>query len=144
MHYTVERDKSGITVIARRETRDAGVLPAAVLEPTGAALAFSERAPGWFEARLPASLDAEVRLLAGAAGPRTRLVSMPGDIIASEKQVDPAATLDLDRLAELTGANSAANDARRSLDLVTLWPWLLALALLVYLSELIYRRRSRS
>jgi hypothetical protein len=31
----------------------------------------------------------------------------------------------------------------RSLGAVALWPWLLALALLVYLAEILWRRRAR-
>src|SRR5690606_34542857 len=108
--------------------------PAAMLEGSGVALEFSERAPGLFEATLTASAEEEVRILAGLEGAprnlRTRLVSTMGDVVRPEKQIDPEAGLDLGRLARATGgqvlpSNASPPPARTdqpSLGLALLWP----------------------
>jgi hypothetical protein len=153
MRYTLERNDMVVKVIARRDSRDASLGPAAVLEQDGAALEFTERAPGLFEAMVPAGPEQEIRIVAGIEGSarerRRRLVSSPSDVIVAEKQVDPVAGLDFGRLARATGGQALkegvplpqVDSTQRSLQLAALWPWSLLLALLMYLSEIAWRRR---
>jgi len=115
------------------------------------ALAFHERAPGFFQARFEAAPADEVRVLAGT----TRLVSPAHADGMPEKQVDPRRALDLAALSAATGGDALelgdadgfvprTGGASAPIGVFALWPLLLGLALLLYLAELFHRRRSRS
>jgi len=118
-------------------------------------LRFLERAPGYFEARFPVRPSHEVRLVAGAGSQvAVRLVSDAHADVAPERQVDPRMALDLQALARATAGEHASLFDAAELPLTTggahapvevrpLWPWLLLVALLLYLCELAWRRRPR-
>ncbi len=86
-----------------------------------------------------------------------RLVSAAAEDLAGEKQVDIADAVDMEALAEATQGDTidvsqpqslnlsmTGADARGSMALMKLWPWMLLLALLVYLAELTWRRWPRT
>ena len=163
--YTISRADHVVTVTARRQSRDATLLPqAVVLDEQGGAgpsLAFGQDAPGHFSAHLAVDPRAPVRLLAGARQP-TRLISTMADDVAPEQQVDPERGLDLEALAEASGgtyadaaafmapettaspvAQLAAPDpgpGSRAWSVFRLGPLLLVLSLMLYLAEIVYRR----
>jgi Ca-activated chloride channel homolog len=154
VRYELDRYDGELRILAHRQTRDSAVMPLLRLED-GTPIPLVERAPGVFRALLPVDVEEDVRIVAELQGASRslsrRLVSLASEAIAPEKQVDPATGLDLARLAELTGGKTL--DARAttlpplgpalaSLGVVTLWPWALALALLAYLAEIAWRRRT--
>ncbi|MDF1799182.1 MAG: VWA domain-containing protein, partial [Planctomycetota bacterium] len=164
--YSATRDGYTVLVRAQRRSPAATAAPRAALASdgeAGAQLAFAKVAPGLFEARVAAAPDAELRLLLDAAaapegtptaGKRGYLVLPPQH--APELNVDPAAGLDLQLAASLTGgshraaagldagleppAAAGASDPVRRRDLR---PLFLLLTLLTYLFELLYRRLDR-
>ncbi len=80
---------------------------------------------------------------------QTRFVSSAAEGLAPEKQVDVLHALNLDALSEATGRRGAGSciptraiqfRGGGALELRALWPPVLVLALLLYLSELVYRR----
>ena len=107
-------------------------------------LSFREMAPGWFRASLPVPAAENVQLVSPAAD--YRLIANAA--VSAETQVDPRRGLDLARLARATdGAvlsrgetGAATSGSSGSLSVWQLSPWLLLLALLGYLGELLYRR----
>lgn len=116
---------------------------------------FRERANGAFTAEWVADPASEQRVFAGVDdGQRrteVRLVSNAWDDVSPERNVDPAEALDLAALSRATGGQHlsvagldrflpAAGGGTRPLGIASLWPWLLALALLCYLGEIAYRR----
>lgn len=155
--YRAERRAEGIVVTAVRRRMGSTGIPRAVVgsgpgegvgPDDGAELAFRERAPGWFEAAAPWSVDREARIVADQGTGPWRLVSPSTEARAPETQVAFDAMLDLEALAAATGgartdgsdpslATSAGGGLRR---LRQLWPWLLLVALVTYLGELLYRR----
>jgi hypothetical protein len=160
--YRTQLERRGIQVILTAEQRvpQATAPRASLVRDDGSAgesLAFSERAPGWFEARWVAPLSDEVRVMVeagdGGAFYRTHVVSPDHDGLAHERQVDPARALDLSSLAAATGGAELAPQASSlagflpvagggtaPVAVVRLWPWLVLLALLTYLFEILYRR----
>ena len=112
----------------------------------GESLDFAEMAPGWFRARASVAAHEDLRLLNPASG--SRLIASPA--VSAETQVDPLLGLGLARLAEATGgvdlrrgataSRMADTPSARSMTVRNLSPWLLLLALLSYLGELLYRR----
>jgi hypothetical protein len=156
--FEVERRDHELTVTARRRVRE-NVAPRAVLLAEDGneelELAFRERADGLFDARFVLAPEREARLLAGALGeePRTRLVSPARGDVAPELNVDPLAALDLEQLAKATGGRHASaariedfepsvGGAAFPVGLRDLAPWCLLIALLSYLTDLAWRRRS--
>ena len=113
-------------------------------QPSLGDLSFREMAPGWFRAELVASASDDVRLLS----PATNRHLIATTALSAENQVDPWQGLDLERLAAVTGgavlsrgdASSGIPVSAGALSIRKLWPWLVLLALLVYLGELLYRR----
>ena len=110
----------------------------------GPELSFIEMAPGWFRSDLIAPASEDVRLLS----PVTNRHLIATTAVSPETQVDPWRGLDLERLAAVTGgavlsrgdASSGIPVSVGALSIRKLWPWLVLLALLVYLGELLYRR----
>jgi len=172
--YRIDRRDQAVTITARRDSRDTTLYPeAALLDETGAetgALPFHQVTPGQFAASLVVDPRSTVRVLATAhrpAAPRspgqpTRLVSAVLDDVSPERQVDPERRLDLEALAGATGGRYAdvaagagptgadaetappPSDSRASLAMFRLWPLLLAAGLLLYLSDIVYRRWPRT
>ena len=113
-----------------------------------------ETAPGLFEADFHAAPEEAIRFVVrpsrGAGAQRIALA--PYSDRFGETQVDPAAAIDLEELAALTGgAVLAGGDAAQiragggllTGDVTRLWPWLLLAALLAYLADIVYRRWPR-
>jgi Mg-chelatase subunit ChlD len=167
--YTVARADHVVTLTARRQSRDATLQPQAVVLDDGgrsaAALAFRQDAPGHFSATVSVDPRAPLRLLASATSPATpgiahqptRLVSTMWDDVSPEQQVDPDRGLDLESLANATGgtytdlagvavdvaavqASTPGDAPSQAWSVFRLWPLLLVLSLLLYLSEIVYRR----
>jgi len=153
MNYELLRNGTSLKVLARRDSEDSRLRPAAMLVEGRKPLQFMERAPGFFEANLPVSQTDELRIVAGIEGSplplHTRLVSAASDFVLAERQVDPDHALDLQRLSRATGGQLLGADAAmpknasnvRSLSAPALWPWCALLALLLYLAEIVHRRR---
>lgn len=155
--FVLERHGDQARLVATRRTERADLSGRAgrSLRPfarraDGDELTFQERAPGRFESRWTIDAGAALQLEAGAAGSPgfTRLAA---DALVSGHE-DPAAALDLAAIAQATGgaqlAPGDAPDLRTSTStaqgLRELRPWLLALALVLYLFDLFDRRRDRS
>jgi len=170
--YEVSRRDQLIDITARRVSRDATLVPEAVLQQNDQSttpVRFHQVAPGQFMASLEVDPRASLRLVATAHGPAapqmgqqpTRIVSTPFDDVAPERQVDPERGLDLEALARMgdggytdpnalaAGRLAAAAPARAlptdraSLAMFRLWPLLTLMGLLLYVSELAYRRWPR-
>ena len=111
---------------------------------TGEALDFAEMAPGWFRADLAAPAAEDVPLTNPASGHRL----LARSALSAETQVDPQRGLDLAELAAATGGTAGGlaggpgevSQGAGTLSIRELSPWLLLLALLAYLGELLYRR----
>lgn len=168
--FELTRRGSQTRLIARR--RHAGEsVPLANLEfiapetsatpaaPTGSRVekaSFEERADGVFVAEIPVAAEVELRVTAGGAGEIDRtptyLVSAPRADERHEMAVAPSLALDLAALARKTGGGAfAAGDPfdpphgtgatrQRSFDLR---PGLVSLAILLWLLEILHRRRDR-
>ena len=107
---------------------------------------FRRRAPDLFVATLPWPPEREARLRAGA----TRLVSDAFGDLEPELLVDPDHALDLPAMAAATGGDMLGDHATPSaaggiapVSLLRLRPALLLAALVVFLTELVYRRWPR-
>jgi len=138
--YRLTRRGSTLRLDAKR-LRDAPPPTARIGETT---IRFRQRAPDLFTASVPWPPEREARVLAG----NTRLVSDAFGDIAPEKMVDGA--VDLPALAEATGGRMLlrggtpeAGGGTAPVALTRLRPTLLALALLAFLAELVYRRWPR-
>ncbi|MFG0319804.1 MAG: VWA domain-containing protein, partial [Planctomycetota bacterium JB042] len=148
-----------VIVTARRTGRGEERPTLAWLDGPRAAPGFEERAAGRFEVRFVADPDRDVRLEVAVEGdpaaPSTRaFVARRGDV-RDELRVDPADRLDLTRLAAVTGGtvvplrdaagfDPPAGGGPGALRLIELRPLLALLALLVWMGELLYRRRPRA
>ncbi|MEM7261371.1 MAG: hypothetical protein AAF488_05225, partial [Planctomycetota bacterium] len=157
--YSIERRDHRVVVRAERRVHD-NLTPAAdLLDDRGdvaRTLEFRERADGVFTAEWVHDPESEARVLGRSSGSSrsvTRLVSTAHEDRANETNVDPRASLDLEQLAAATGGRSfaavsagafvpAASDTSGARALRDLWPWCFALALLGYVADLAYRRRS--
>ena len=145
---------------ARRYDADDSLLPVAQLVDDAGAkagdgpLEMTETAPGLFEAAFAAEPDEALRVVVrpsrGAGAQRVGLP--PFSDRFGETQVDPAAALNLEQLAALTGGavllsgdagQVRAGGGRKAGEVTRLWPWLLLAALLAYLTDIVYRRWPR-
>ena len=168
---SIERRRHRLELTAVRTNHDVELLPRAeVVDARGAPLTspsieFKENAPGLFEAEfvLPTWETARVEVTTSLtpANRRVQRIALPpASDISNETQVDPAAALDLERLAQRTaglhlasvdstppsgpiGEWLAGNQGELSFVVTRLWPLLLLLALAAYLGELLYRRWPR-
>ena len=160
LELTAVRTNHDVELLPRAEMVDA--LGAPLTSPS---IEFRENAPGLFEAEfvLPTWETARVEVttsLAPANRRVQRIALPPASDISNETQVDPAAALDLERLAQRTaglhlasvdstppsgpiGEWLAGNQGELSFVVTRLWPLLLLLALAAYLGELLYRRWPR-
>jgi Ca-activated chloride channel family protein len=163
--FTIKRNDHLAIITARRNSRATHMVPqATVLDAQNGeldALRFRQLTPDYFAAQVPVDSARELRIDTRVAIPgngsqpsaNTRLVSNVPEGVAAEKQVDPAMALDLPMLSGLTGGYRSDLEGTAqglsildeghegtALRLIRLWPFVLLLALLTYLSELIYRR----
>jgi len=142
------------TVLTALRTSPHQLLPTAQVVGQGTSLSFLEVAPDLFEARFPSELQAEVRLHAGVAGQafRQRAVAAAVTGRTPELQVDPVTALSLSALALQSGGLILKQGMTEPLPrsqgigkrLAELAPWFLALALLLFLAELAWRRRPQA
>ncbi len=156
----LERRGTQLCLTAERRVPQAEAPRAKLLGEDGSlgeSLSFAERAPGWYEARWVAPLEVEVRAVveagSGAAAYRSHLVSPDHDGVAHERHVDPSRALDLGALTAATGGEQltpepasltsfapAVGGGEAPVAVVRVWPWLVLVALLTYLFEILYRR----
>lgn len=143
-------------VRATRRSRDGAAQPRARLLDAAAGLeleGFVARSLDVFEAecrRVPESTA--IHVLAGSALRLGLPARDGGSPIATELQTDPASTLDLAALAAATGGRVVEDlatlgsvelpvgGAERPQGVRLLWPWAFALAILLFLADLLYRR----
>jgi Ca-activated chloride channel family protein len=172
--YSTRRVDHELEVIAVRTTREGGWQPSATLlndaNQAGAVVPFREIAPGRFSAVMPIDPSSPVPVIASAhqsSAPAehrevTRIMSTSLDDVSAETQVDPVKGLDLEALSKATGgaylepaafasgrygeaaAPAVAFDRSGSLSATRLWPALFLLTLLVYMSEIVWRRWPRA
>ena len=166
---TLKRRRHMLALTAERTSHNAGLFPRAEMVGSGAlvaaAIEFKQNAPGLFEAEIPLPPAEPARIevasnIARANPPVQRIALPSASDIANETQVDPARSLDLERLARRTGgvylasvggtppsgpvgAWLAGNQGELSYVVTRLWPLLALLALVAYLGELLYRRWPR-
>ena len=150
--YVIDRHGASVTVSATSRIGTAGIPVARLVDEDGelgAILAFRQRSLAAWEARWLVDPAESVRVLAGA---RSRLVSLAAADRSAELQVDPQRMLPLGQLAASSGGmtlpmarlGSERLTVRAGGDpvaVVPLWPWLLLTCLLLYLGELLLRRR---
>ncbi|MGB0953815.1 MAG: VWA domain-containing protein [Planctomycetota bacterium] len=151
-HYTLERRGPEVILTARRRSA-AEVQPMAqTLESESPrSFAFQELAPGWFEARLLVDPSTTLQVEASndlTPGRITRLISDARADHLPERQVAADAFLPMLTLAAQTGgamlgpdSTDLAVSAGQSQTLRTYAPWLLAFAILLFLADILFRRR---
>ncbi len=156
----LERRGNRAHLAVRRYRNDPLLAPVAVLvdktgnEASGGSPALIETAPGLFEADFSAAPAEAIRIVVRASrgSGAQRIALAPYSDRFGETQVDPAAALDLEGLAALTGgavlsggdaAQIRAGGALRAGEVTRLWPWLLLAALLIYLADIAWRRWPR-
>ncbi|MCF6214916.1 MAG: VWA domain-containing protein [Emcibacter sp.] len=161
--YEISRKGHQVTLTATRTVQDRNVVPVAwVLSEGPEALSFRQRSPDIYQATFTTPPQQAVRIDAAAMAPRedlaytdiTRKISLASrayDGILPERNVSPAGGLDMRHLSGVTGGELLDGDdlilspviSRNnglSLSGTGLWPYLLLLAILTYLIELLYRR----
>jgi hypothetical protein len=157
--YEIKRDDYRIEVIARRQIESTDVFPKAdLIDSAGKStqsLEFQQLSPGIFRSELVANPSDAVRVKTFSQDNDKSpgyLASTAYADVFPENQVDPAKSLDLIRLADVTGGhamqagNIKPSNARdleagaSSMNLSKLWPYVVFLGLLIYLIELVYRR----
>ncbi|MXW06568.1 MAG: VWA domain-containing protein [Gammaproteobacteria bacterium] len=160
----VRRQYGETTVIANRVPRVADLHPTLQLyeldstphseSPPG----FDETAPGLFEADIRSSAKADLFMGIGNNfnDRQWRVVSLASTDQVRENQVDPLKGLDLEALSAQTGGLAVTDDTdsvelsqRVSLGsmaygIFDFRPWIILLALFMYLADLIYRRWPRA
>jgi len=163
--YEIVRKDFDATVTARRTGRDRNIIPVAwmldeVTSPK--ALTFRQRSPDLYEANFQIPHERSVRIEAVSrhvdeavnyekSSRKYRLASAAYDGVAAERQVSSVNGLDMGRLRLLSGGEALDRDSPvlspsvsksddRSLSVRNIWPYLLLLAILIYLLELFYRR----
>ncbi len=154
--FELDRHGNQARLVATRRTErtelagGAGGSPQPFARSTdGLEFVMQERAPGRFEAHWTIDANAALQLEAGARG-STSFTRLAADAVLPGHE-DPAQALDLAAIAQATGgaqlAPGDAPDLRTStsttMGLRELSPWLLGLALALYLFDLFDRRRDR-
>ena len=117
---------------------------------------FVETAPGLFEMELSSDPDQDLYIGVNnnVNDSQWRTVSSGSTDEVNENQVDPFDTLDLAELSDATGgmsiddvdesvATAGVSSGELSFVVIQIWPWLLLLALFIYLGDLLYRRWPR-
>lgn len=151
------------TVLANRNVPDASQVPALRLFNPESGVAegvdqpFKETAPGLFELDLVSDQDRDlyIEVSNSQSDRRTRIASLAGADQVLENQVDPMDALDLPALSSLTGGVTLTSSdttglienvsaGELSFIVIQVWPWLLLLALLMYIGDIVYRRWPRT
>ena len=149
--YSMTRHDDSVILTAVRRVRSATEPKAQLLDDSGAlaeAVAFRQRSLNEWQARWFVSPDESARVLAGSA---TRILVEPSVRPGDELRVDPARAMPLAQLAASSGGETislsqlgvrrvALRAGENPVAILALWPWLLALSLLLYLGELLFRR----
>ena len=160
--FDLTRLRSTAFLTAKATTRHPGWLPTARVvnaerdNISVQNIDLQQRAPGFFQAALPVGATVPLEIVGEIVGSsrNVRIASHPDGQFKGETQVDPKNAMDLSMLAEFTGGSSLATDTLDGLEaqvsagelsfvVEQLWPWLLLLALLVFLTDLVYRRWPR-
>ena len=158
----VRRRFGKTTVLANRTTPDESMIPFSQLyQLDSSALdedvhTFVETAPGLFEQEFHSQPSEDLLIgVSNSSNRKTwRTVSLANSDEVDEKQVDPDDTLDMGALSTLTGgitisdpetslASASVSRGELSFAVIQVWPWLLLLALLLYLGDILYRRWPR-
>ncbi len=153
------RRKYGVTdIVAHRVARNEDLTPELNLytidsKPEDSDHPFKETAPGLFEAEVRTAENDDVFIGIGSnmSDREWRAVSLAGTDQSQENQVDPRSGLDLTSLALETGGEQISDSpsstvvqnlspGELSYGIIDIRPWMFLLALLVYLSDLVYRR----
>ena len=154
--YELQREGVHARLVATRLIDSAGPPRAREWTDVGVReFGFEVLADGLFEARWVADPQAAVLVLAGPEGDAVRHALGPLRGLALDGNVDSAGALDLARLAAATGGLAFAPGAlatfgsppggpTRSLGRTRLAPLALLLALLLYLLDILHRRRPRT
>ncbi|RLV59888.1 VWA domain-containing protein [Parashewanella curva] len=159
-HLTVKRKHDQLSIAAQRLSHDLELTPSVrILDWDGSSnsqpIQFDEKAPGLFVANLdfPMGQDALAEVKGNRNWQRSALRSYSD--IAKENQVSPSKLLNFEKLSELTNGQFLNNIETNDWQLKTkqgdmafivtkLWPYLLLLALLLYIADLVYRRWPKS
>lgn len=161
--FDTQRRFGKTTVVANRLSPNEALVPEAQLYNLDSSLvdesmySFTETAPGLFELDMFSGADEDllVGISGSANGSIWRSASLALSDEVQENQVDPMDALDLESLSEATGGSSLLDVDEESIALssvssgelsfvvVQVWPWLLLLAILFYLGDILYRRWPR-
>ena len=150
------------TVIANRVSLDESIEPQAHLLHLDSTPMdetqnpFIETAPGLFELDLFSNSDEDLYIgISNNVNESVwRTVSLSSSDEVDENQVDPFDALDLAELSNATGgialddlessvSQAGVSSGELSFVVIQIWPWLLLLALLIYLGDILYRRWPR-
>lgn len=151
-HYTLTRRGHEVLLTARRRGSSEATPSAQTLEPEAPrAFDFQEVAPGWFEARLLVAPSMSLQVEASNDATPNRITRLISDAYADqlpERQVASSAMLPMLALATATGGEVVGPESKalkvsagQAQELRTYAPWLLAFAILLFLSDLLVRRR---
>jgi Mg-chelatase subunit ChlD len=155
---TLTQKHNQFTLMAQRQSSSATAPPSAQLlnwqgNPLSVPVIFQEKAPGLFMAKwtLEPSQDALVQVQSGT---RNQYISaLAGADKRNDNQINPSQALDMAKLAKLTSGQTITPSLLDEWQPPTsvsggtwkvspLWPYLLLMALMLYLLDLIYRRSS--
>ena len=155
---TTRRDGVRLHIELRREVRAKVIPQLQVLARPGQEVTLSEVslrevAPGVFQGALVAAMTDSVRLMASTVGGwQHRICSDALSARAPETQVDPRFALPMAKIAAASGGQHVAAGQKvpplkvsrigAPMQIVALWPWLLLLALVLYVLDVWHRRRS--
>ena len=154
--YQLERDDYRLMVRAQRYSQDTTLAPnlttVAADDLPATELEFRQMTPDLYQAEvlIPPTSNVQLQTIQGE-----HLVSNVLDDYSPETQVDPYSGLDLAELSRVTGGQAMelgspitlaqmSDQNSDSLSLTKLWPWFILLGIVVYLSELTYRRWPRT
>ncbi len=151
--FALRRAHERLHVEARSAVR--GARPPRLARPgaDGAEVGLAEVAPGVFRGELICALDEDVALVAAdGTGWQHRLCADAGAAFAAERQVDPRQALPMSAVAAYSGGvfvppgaavpPLAVAGAGAPLQASPAWPWVVLVALLLYLFDVYDRRRA--
>lgn len=156
--FTIERRRQFVEIVATRTAPgEARPVLTRVDGGTPRPIEFVEHAPGEFRGRTSVDPDVEARFTCRSSvpdAPEVRLVSKAHEDVAPETGVDPRTRVDSAAVARATGGDTVtladlgrfvprAGGDPRPVRLLELAPWFYASALLLWLAEILHRRRDR-
>lgn len=150
--FALRRAHERLYVEARSAVRGAAA-PRLTRSEGGDEVSLDEIAPGVFRGVVVSAPDQDVRLVAAdGAGWRHRLCADAGAAVVDERQVDPRRALPLAAIAAYSGGEFVAAEAAvpplpvaragAPLQASPVWPWVVLLALILYLFDVYDRRRA--